>query len=97
MARLCMGDAVTLSRRRGEVRLMPKSSRIRPERCGGRGASLVINRSGRLSRTQRLSQRGTSGRQLLVVGGRTIGVVRSVQGDRGCGGMGAVQQFGGAA
>jgi hypothetical protein len=26
-----------------------------------------------------------------------IGVVRSVQGDRGCGGMGAVQQFGGAA
>jgi hypothetical protein len=32
-----------------------------------------------------------------VVGGRTIGVVRSVQADRGCGGVGAVQQLGGAA
>jgi hypothetical protein len=32
-----------------------------------------------------------------VVGGRTIGVVRSVQGDRGCGGVGAVQHLGGAA
>ena len=37
------------------------------------------------------------GRQLLVVGSRTIGVVRPVQGDRGCGGVGAVQQLGGAA
>ena len=60
MARLCMGDAATLSRRRGEVRLMPKWSRIRPGTCGGRGASLAINRSGRLRRPQRLSQRGAS-------------------------------------
>jgi hypothetical protein len=36
-------------------------------------------------------RRPSLGRQLLVVGGRTISVVRSIQEDRGCDGVGAVQ------
>ena len=42
-------------------------------------------------------RRPSFGRQPVVVGGGIVGVVRSVQGDRGCGGVGAVQQLGGAA